>query len=328
MSTPKQDRPDVAVVLCIYNVRRWLTEAIDSILSQTLPDFRLIVVDDGSTDGSGDLVRAYSDARIELIRQANLGHDAARNTGTLAADTEFVAYMDADDVSETTRLAVQREFLIAHPDVAAVGCSIRIVDQTGRFLFTQHAPTGPARCRRRILQGEFYSYGSALMVRRRAALDIGLFRTFFRQRGDVDFMLRLAQRYLIDNVSDVLYRYRMNLQGVSHSDPGPGLYEHRVAYELLRERLQGGSDRLQRGESIPPYAANDRTPPAPHSMQQILYHLHLSEAQLLREYGRNWSALRHVLKAWMLAPLNRQTRHQAMKLLRTRPDPSEPERYL
>jgi len=327
MNVPKHDGHDVAVVLCIYNVRRWLNEAIDSILTQTLPDFRLIVVDDGSTDGSGDLVRAYHDARIQLIRQANQGHDAARNTGSLAADTEFVAYMDADDVSERTRLAVQREYLLTHPDVAAVGCSIRIVDQTGRFLFTQHAPTGPARCRRRILRGEFYSYGSALMVRRRAALDIGLFRTFFRQRGDVDFMLRLAQRYLIDNVPDVLYRYRMNLQGVSHSDPGPGLYEHRVAYELMRERLQGGSDRLQRGECIPPYVAKDRNPPAPHSMQQILYHLHLSEAQLLREYGHNWSALRHVLKAWTLAPLSRQTFRRALTLFMTRPDRSDSDAF-
>ena len=165
MSVPKQDRPDVAVVLCIYNVRRWLTEAIDSILSQTLPDFRFIVVDDGSTDGSAQLVRSYTDPRIKMIHQANQGHDAARNTGTLAADTEFVAYMDADDVSEASRLAAQREFLIAHPDVAAVGSSIRIVDQTGRSLFTQHAPIGPTRCRRRILQGEFYSYGSALRCR-------------------------------------------------------------------------------------------------------------------------------------------------------------------
>jgi len=328
MSAPKQDRPDLAVVLCVYNGRSWLAQAVDSILSQTFPDFRFIVVDDGSTDGSGQLVRSYRDPRIELLRQDRQGPAGARNTGVRAADTEFVAFMDADDVSEKTRLAVQHAFLVAHPDVAAVGCSTRIMDQTGRPVFTQHVPTGPARCRRRILQEKFCSYGSSLMVRRRPAVDVGLFRSFFKQREDVDFMLRMAQQYRIDNVPDVLYRYRMNMEGASHRDPRPGLYYHRIAYELASERRDSGCDRLQRGVPIQPYKANGRPLPTRKNIHHILYHLYFAEAQLLREQGRTHSALRHLLKAWLLAPLNRQTLRDAMKLLRTRPDPSDSEQYI
>ncbi len=327
MSVPKQHRPDLAVVLCVYNGRRWLTQAVDSILSQTFPDFRLIVVDDGSTDGSGELVRSYRDPRIELIHQERQGCGGARSAGVRAADTEFVAFMDADDISEKTRLALQHEFLVAHPDVAAVGCSIRITDHTGQPVFTQRVPTGAARCRRRILQEKFYCYGSALMVRRRPAVHVGLFRSFFEQREDVDFMLRMAQKYHIDNVPDVLYRYRMNMEGASHRDPRPGHYYHRIAYELACERRDKGCDRLQRGVAIQPYKANGRPQPGPRNIDDILYHLHFAEAQLLREQGQTHAALRHLLKAWTLAPLSRRTLHRAMKLLQTRPDRSEPERY-
>jgi len=325
MSVPKQDRPDLAVVLCVHNGRRWLTQAVESILSQSFPHFRFIVVDDGSTDGSGELVRSYRDPRIELIRQDRQGPGGARNTGMRATDTEFVAFMDADDISEKTRLAVQRAFLVAHPDVAAVGCSTRIMDQTGRPVFTQHVPTGSAWCRRRILQEKFYSYGSSLMVRRRPAIDVGLFRSFFRQREDVDFMLRMAQKYRIDNVPDVLYRYRMNMEGASHRDPRPGVYYHRIAYELARERSDNGCDRLQRGVAIQPYKANGRPQPRLGSIDDILYHLHFAEAQLLREQGQTHAAFRHVVKAWTFDPLSRRTLRQAMKLLQTRPDRSDSE---
>jgi glycosyltransferase involved in cell wall biosynthesis len=258
-----------------------------------------------------------------VIRQANQGLAAARNTGAEAARGRYVTYLDADDLAHPHRLSIQAAFLDAHPVVAAVGCSVRVMDENGRSLFLQRAPTGAERCRRRLFRGRFYNYGSALMIRRDAMADVGFFRTFFVQREDEDFMLRLAERYPIDNVPEVLYHYRINTGGLSHGDLNVGLHYNRIAYALHRERMAGGKDRLQRGESVPRFSPRPGQQPLRSNLDRVLVSLHLEEAELLRELGLNWSAVGHALLACFHGRVSRGVLRRAIRILGSRPERDE-----
>ena len=127
--------PRVSVVIPTYNREAYIRDAIDSILAQSLADFELLVIDDGSTDGSCRAVRAYDDSRIRLIRNdGNLGIAVTRNAGLGFARGEYLAFLDSDDWARPDRLARQTAFLDSHPDHGAVGCWVAWMDGDGRPL--------------------------------------------------------------------------------------------------------------------------------------------------------------------------------------------------
>ena len=116
--------PAVSVILSVYNGEKYLAEAIDSILAQTFSDFELIIVDDGSSDSTASIARAYAqrDSRIRFMQLArNMGLADARNHGIAAARGEFATMMDADDISLPQRLEKQVGFLRANPAIGGRG---------------------------------------------------------------------------------------------------------------------------------------------------------------------------------------------------------------
>src|SRR3972149_8043921 len=127
---------DVTVLMTVYNGMPYLPPAVDSVFAQTLRDWRLVIVNDGSTDGTADYLSALGDPRVPVLHQENQGTAAAANHGLAHCDTEFVARMDSDDVSLAARLEKQRDFLQAHPEVGLVG--------------TQVAPLGARRAGRSL----------------------------------------------------------------------------------------------------------------------------------------------------------------------------------
>lgn len=117
--------PLVTVLMPVYDAAAYVREAVDSILGQTLGDFELLVVDDGSTDGSGDIVRSYQDPRIRVVRSPeNQGVTAALNRGLDLAEGRYVVRMDADDISLPDRLEQQVRFMEEHPEVGVCGGSV------------------------------------------------------------------------------------------------------------------------------------------------------------------------------------------------------------
>jgi len=123
--------PKVSVVMSLYNSERYLKEAIDSVLSQTLTDFEFIIIDDGSQDDGATIVASYDDARIRFISQKNAGLPAALNKAISLAKGDFIARMDPDDICMPNRLATQYDYLCSHPDVAIVGSSAICIDEDG-----------------------------------------------------------------------------------------------------------------------------------------------------------------------------------------------------
>src|SRR5688572_25142970 len=108
--------PCVTVLMPVYNAEKYLKEAIDSILQQTLTDFEFLIIDDGSTDASVRIIRSYADSRIRLVQnETNAGITVTLNKGIELAKAPLIARMDADDISYPMRLQRQYDFFLAHP---------------------------------------------------------------------------------------------------------------------------------------------------------------------------------------------------------------------
>src|SRR5687768_486166 len=120
--------------MAVYNGERFLREAVESVLGQTLVDIELVVVDDGSTDATAEILDEYAaaDSRVVVETWANAGRAAARNRGFQLARGPLVAVLDADDVARPERLEVQQRFLEAHGRVGGVGGAVAFVDAEGR----------------------------------------------------------------------------------------------------------------------------------------------------------------------------------------------------
>ena len=127
--------PKVSVIIPTYNCAHFLPDAIQSVLDQSFQDFELIVVDDGSTDNTEEVVRSFSDTRLTYIRQVHQERSAARNTGIQASGGEYVTFLDSDDRYLPGKLSLQVPVLDAHPDKGMVISGWVEVDKAGRILY-------------------------------------------------------------------------------------------------------------------------------------------------------------------------------------------------
>ena len=211
-STPSRGQsPRVSVILPAFNAERFVAEAVDSILGQSLAEFELIAIDDGSTDTTGSLLaaRAAHDPRIRIIARGNRGLTRSLNEGLETARADYVAIMNADDVSLPERLATQAAFLDLHPAVAAVGSQTRLMLADGKAGPATSLPESPAAIRSFLLRASALAH-PAVMLRRQAVLDAGGYRAQIEPAEDYDLWLRLAERHDLANLPDVLLHYRVH----------------------------------------------------------------------------------------------------------------------
>ena len=133
--------PQLTVLMTVYNGMPYLPHAIESVLTQSFNDFELLVVDDGSSDGSSDILCGYDDPRLRLLRnEANVGQTASLNFGLAAAETDLVARMDQDDICHRDRLRKQVEFLAVHSEIAVLGTGVRWIDSSGVVIGKKNFP--------------------------------------------------------------------------------------------------------------------------------------------------------------------------------------------
>jgi glycosyltransferase involved in cell wall biosynthesis len=210
--------PTVSVLMPVYNTRRYLAEAVDSILAQTYRDFEFIAVDDGSTDGSGDLLRerAAGDARLKVISRPNTGIVGALSDGLAAARGKYIARMDGDDVAKPQRFEKQVRFLDEHPEVVVVGAWVETIDPFGIVFGYDKRPTEHADIDAGLLAGRGGSIvHPAAMIRRDAIDRIGGYRRPYQDSEDLDLWLRLAEIGKVANLPEVLLSYRRHLQSTN-----------------------------------------------------------------------------------------------------------------
>jgi glycosyltransferase involved in cell wall biosynthesis len=208
--------PRISCLMPVYNTERFLTEAIDSILSQTLGDFEFIIINDGSTDGTARILEEYAckDPRIRVVHQPNGGIVSALNTGLAQCRSAYIARMDGDDVCMPHRFAFQVDYLDRHPNCVAVGGTFMSIDKDGnrgtRYRFD----------RNKITCFDVFPVRVALtahplaMFRRDALLRLG-YRATFPHAEDYDLFLRIADFGTVDNPDEILLCYRDHGQSIS-----------------------------------------------------------------------------------------------------------------
>ena len=232
--------PRVTVFVPVYNRAHVLRETLDSVLAQTFGDFELLVLDDGSTDGSPDVARAISDPRVRVeVHERNRGIPATRNHGLDLARGEYLAVVDSDDVSLPERLAVQVAWLDAHPDVAALGSWALRTDASGRRVEAPLLrPTEP-----RVLAGRMLfasCFKSPTVMARTAVLRAHRYREELVLASDIDLWARVSARHALANLPRFLVRYRAG--GVSHQSDAPRRAMRRIIAESLLAELGAACD--------------------------------------------------------------------------------------
>ncbi len=237
----------------VYNGERYLAEAIESILGQTFTDFEFVIVDDGSQDGSAEIIRSYAelDERIQLLSLAeNGGVAAARNRGFAAARGRYAAGMDCDDISLPERLRKQALFMESNAQVGAVGVHSRVVFEDMRPSYKRE----PAQFHALIMLDSFIGVSfqhAALMMRRDLVLEVGGYDTALQYSSDRDLMTRLMGRTQLANIPEILYIHRRR-EGQLTSHDNPRRAEDGLLTRIRRlERLYGEApmdavDRLAR----------------------------------------------------------------------------------
>lgn len=202
--------PRVTVFIPVYNRARYVRVAIDSILNQTHGDFEVLVVDDGSTDDSVEIVRGYTDPRIRLeLNGRNLGLPKTRNRGLELARGEYLALLDSDDYSYPHRLADQVAFLDAHPDYAEIGGWNRGMSADGKPLRKiKVQPVGAEETRATMLF-RCAIKNRSVMGRTAWLRELG-YRDEFLRCQDYDLHVRLAERHKIGNLPEILVMGRLH----------------------------------------------------------------------------------------------------------------------
>jgi len=232
-----KDAPRVTVVMTAYNAMPYLPSSVDSILNQTMCNFRMIVVNDGSIDTSIDYLNSIDDPRVQVIHQENLGQQAAANLAIEQAETEFIARMDADDIAMPDRLAKQIRFLDTHPEVGLVGSQFQYLGKRG------------VGVRSSLACGHQKIYHELIHNRHAICNCTTMFRTdLFRDLGgywehniseDWDWFLRAGEEMALANLPEPLIHFRLHPTSINARRMVESQLHNEFACELARRRQQG-----------------------------------------------------------------------------------------
>jgi glycosyltransferase involved in cell wall biosynthesis len=214
------NKPKVSIVLPAYNAMAYLPQAYESALKQTFTDYEILIVNDGSSDGIEEWVSQISDPRVRYIFQANQGAAEARNTGIYNAQGEYVAFLDADDLWEPTKLEKQVRCLDENPDVGLVDTWIILIDQEGNSKGWVHASSAEGNVWEQVIQEPTIICGSSPMIRRSCFDTVGVFDRNLLYAGDWDLWIRIASRYAFAVVKEPLVRYRLHPSNTSKNCQG------------------------------------------------------------------------------------------------------------
>ena len=206
--------PAVSVVMAVRDGAAWVGEAVGSVLGQTEQDHELIVVNDGSTDATADVLGAMTDPRLRVVRQEAAGLTRALNRALGLARADLVARLDADDLALPERLARQRVFLIGHPEVGLLGTAAREVDAGGRPLGDVRPPQDDAAIRRALIRANPFVH-SSIMARRALLAAAGGYDERVAVAQDYELWMRLASRTRLANLAEVLVVRRLGAGRVS-----------------------------------------------------------------------------------------------------------------
>ena len=234
--------PTVSVVIPSFNASRYILQAVHSVLEQSLSSLECVVVDDGSTDDTCEVLGRLADRRLRVVRQANRGPAHARNQGCRVARAQYVAFLDADDWWDTDKLLEQTRYLEANPTLVGAGCFMRYVSSSGKLLGQKGQTLTPGDLSR-VAAGDLFPFPmSSLIVRRGVLARAGLFDEGFRHPGseDLDFVSRLAMEGPLQCMPRVMGSYRLHPASAMARDRLRINLEARFVRARIARRALGG----------------------------------------------------------------------------------------
>ncbi|OGO23189.1 MAG: hypothetical protein A2144_11180 [Chloroflexi bacterium RBG_16_50_9] len=233
--------PKVSVITPTYNRAHLISQSIQSVLNQTFSDFEIIIVDDGSTDNTREVLDSFKDPRIKYTWQENGGPSVARNTGIKASSGDYIVFLDSDDVLVRNALEKGVRVLDAHPEVGFSYGQAYLMDERGRvFGFRKHRDRGShilngiEEIRKAIVNGNHIPT-STIMARRSCLEEVGTFDDAFRYGSeDFDLLVRLARLHSVAYIAEPLIKYRVHIASISC---GRRLAEMERSIRFLLERI-------------------------------------------------------------------------------------------
>lgn len=258
-------RPLVSVVLPVYNGERWLAASLESILAQTYPHLEVLVMDDASTDATGEIAQAFPDDRVRYHRnERNLGQFGNVNAGIACAGGELVALYHADDLFDPVLVEREVDYLVRNPEAGGVFCIDIFIDPDGREFGRLSLPPefrgGKPLEYREVLNGvlrygNVFLRGQTSMIRRSVYERVGPFVERYGLRGDLEMWLRIARHAPIGILDQHLVRYRWGHENVSQR------YERlrtepELWFALVDDVLRGGDRDLAEPEALADYEAH------------------------------------------------------------------------
>jgi glycosyltransferase involved in cell wall biosynthesis len=207
----KNKQPLISVIMPVFNADKYLKDAIDSILNQTYSNFEFIIIDDSSTDNSWFIIKNYQkiDKRIVARKnRKNSGVAATLNKALKLCHGEYVARMDADDISLPKRFQIQLHYLKKHPEIVGVGTQVNIINNSNKITGKRYFPTTTNDCYQFLMITSPVQHPT-LMVRTQAIKKYQ-YSANYKTAEDWDLYFKLVQNNQLNNIHETLYNYRQN----------------------------------------------------------------------------------------------------------------------
>ncbi len=211
-------RPAASVVIPVFNTSAYLERAIDSVLGQTFADFELLLLDDGSSDGSSEILDRYqaADSRCRVYHWPNRGIIATRNEGNRLAKADIIILMDSDDICMPDRFEKQLRYLEENPDCVAVGSKILLIDTEDLPITEMGNKFSHEEIDSTNMSGDSIFFQPTVALRKAAVEQVGGYREEFPCAEDFDLFLRLAEIGKLANIPEVLLKYRQHLSSIGY----------------------------------------------------------------------------------------------------------------
>ena len=238
----------ITVLMAVYNGEAYLRECMDSVFGQTYKDFEFLIIDDGSTDSTPNIIMSYRDSRIRLLRnEKNLSQVASLNIGLDNALGEYVARIDADDIMLTRRLERQLDFLMKNPGIALVGSWGEAINRGGKNIAKTKLPFRNEEIIATILFGGFISIHSSFMFRKKIILDAGKYNEAFSFTEDYKLIIDLLlKRHTVKNMQEVFIKYRFHDDRISVRDSKPQIERYIIALRQFITHFADGFSEVER----------------------------------------------------------------------------------
>ena len=225
--------------MSVYNGEKYLNQAIESILKQSLADFELLVINDGSTDKTFEILDKYQkqDSRVKIIHQEkNFGLTKSLNKAIRLAQGKYLARIDADDLAYSSRFEKQADFLEKHSKIALVGSQADIINEEGKIIGKLRYPTNDQEIRKQLIKHNPFGH-SLVMFRREILKKTGDYNEDFICAQDYDLWMKISKHTKLANISETLGAWRLRKEAITSRK---NFYQLRANLRIQKKTISDG----------------------------------------------------------------------------------------